>query len=60
MDMCGFSNNRSGSVDFAFGIDQVERIEEIAAFVALISSGVFVVTYWALPFNEPVCKETVV
>jgi hypothetical protein len=60
MNVRSFTNNRGGPIDFAFGVDQVKRIEEVATLVALITSGVFIMTNRAFSLHEPVSKEAVV
>jgi hypothetical protein len=44
MDVCRFMNKRGGLVDFAFGVDQVKRIEEVGTLVIMITCSILIIT----------------
>jgi hypothetical protein len=54
------SRNRSVAADLALRVDQLKRIEQLAAVVALVAPGVGEVAVRALALDEAVCEEALV
>ena len=55
--MGGLSRDRCCTVELTMWIDKLERIKKIAALVALITSGIVVLTSRTGTLNVAVCKK---
>ena len=53
--MLGFPPHGSRAVDFAAGVDEVEWIEEVTTFVALIAAGIVVLAPRTSALHEAIC-----